>query len=194
MSESKAKAKRKTEHRQLIEDLEQQLDAATKAQEAKLTQSRDHLVGQLRMASTKYLTVNGYMQARSTLDSVLFGEEVPDPDGAAKMIAIELSSISAGLAKTIEETGFDDLDESILDGLLDEDFVSKTITTPGTVTRQLMIVGLLQNVGPVLDDFVQFRSSTDEAIQKIKDELAAQMDTEKEQASGTNVVQIGAGA
>jgi len=153
-------------------DLEIQLDAANKARGDKLTQSVEFLKSQLEIAEKKYLTVNGYMQARSTYEQALFGEEGFEAELPAKanLQARGMASIVKGLAKKLDKTHVDDLDESFLDGLLIEDFalVERTIDE---VVQQLLVINLLQNIGPAIDDIVSFRVSTDEGIAVLQTEL-----------------------
>lgn len=155
------------------EDLESQLEAATKEQGNKLTQSKEHLLGQLRMASEKYLTVNGYMQVRSTIEQAAFGDQEGADDRAAeaRMIAREMSELAGLLAEQLEKVDVMSLDDSFLDGHLDSNFVAVDQSVR-EVTRQLLVVNLLQNVGPAIDEIVNFRNGTTEGIAKLSEELA----------------------
>lgn len=163
--------KNSTKKAQLIDDLRTQLEAATQAQSDKLAGSKKHLIAQLEMASRKYLTVNGYMQARSTLEQVLFGKVTEnDPDDVARDLAQELSRMADEIAQRVEAIDVMDLDEAVLDGYLIEDFVTRPCA-PIAVARQLLVVNLLQNIGPVIDDIIQFRTSTNEAVDRIQEEI-----------------------
>ena len=172
-SGKKSKTLRKEEEAELRADLEAQLQAAMDQQAEKLDQSKAHLVAQLRMAHEKYLTVNGYMQARSTYDQAAFGVEQPyDADKESRQIAAEMSMFAAELADAIEATDVLELDEEVLDGYLDKGFVKKDLPFNHTVT-QLLIVNLLQNIGPSIDDIVSFREGSAAGIAKLEEELDA---------------------
>jgi hypothetical protein len=156
----------------LIEDLGVQLEAAKKAQLDKLEKSKAHLVMQLETASEKYLTVNGYMQARTTIDQCAFGEDTNDSDAVACLVAREMSELAGMLAENIEATDVFNLGTTIIDGHLVTNFVDYTPIQLINVVRQLLVVNLLQNAGPVLDDILSFRESTSEQIALVEAELA----------------------
>ena len=152
-------------------DLERQLEAAVSERESKLAQSKDHLASMLRVAGEKYHTVNGFMQVRSTLEQVLFGEEsVEDASLVSRELAMEMSALATSLADKLDEMGGDDVDESFIDGLMDAGFVFAS-HTPAETAKQVLIVNLLQNVGPSIDDIVGYRTRADAEITKISEEL-----------------------
>lgn len=156
----------------MVKDLQTQLDAAKKAQLDKLEKSKAHLIAQLDMAAEKYLTVNGYMQARSTIDQAAFGRDVDDPDTLARQIAREMSELACLISTKIDKVDVFNLGENLIDGYLQRDFVG--LASPGIsdVVYQLLVANLLQNVGPVLDDILSFRESTSEQIKIVEDEIA----------------------
>jgi hypothetical protein len=155
-------------------DLRVQIEAAKKARADKLAQSKSHLVDQLAMVSRKYKTVNGYMQSRQTI------AEIADDlayDKAAKIaldLAQYMSKAAGELSAAIESTDLSDISEAMLDGLLDEAFIDRQDDTvdPVEVATQLLVAALLQNVGPSIDDIVDFRDSTDSDIAKMEEMLA----------------------
>jgi L-lactate utilization protein LutC len=154
------------------DDLTVQLAAARKAQADKLEQSRLHLANQLDVTSLKYLTVNGYMQARTTISEAMFDdEEVTGTDELARHLAHEMSELVCLISTELEQTKTADLDGSILEKYLDKTFVNAAHSLAETV-QQLLVVHLLQNLGPALTDIVAFRISTDEAIASLEAEFA----------------------
>lgn len=172
---NKVKKPQAVDSKAIIEDMELQLEAAKKAQLEKMEKSRDHLVAQLEMASKKYLTVNGFMQARSTIDQASFGGEsvFGDFNDQARDQAKAMSKLAGDLAASVAEMPIDAIDEAVLDGYLDETFVDfpQSLTS---ITWQMLVVGLLQNVGPVIDDMVTFREATQHEIDKLTEELKQQ--------------------
>lgn len=170
MSQSQSKAVRKKEKQALIEDLQTQLGAATVAQLEKLNQTKEHLVIMLRGVQEKYLTVNGYMQAMTTMEQAAFGQDIGGMETAACDIAHEISVIAGGLANKVEAADVMTIDESILDGYMVENFISTSFTLEGIV-HQLLVIQLLQNAGPAIDDIVAFRAGTNEGIEKLNEEL-----------------------
>jgi hypothetical protein len=154
-------------------DLEMQLEQGKKVREEKLEQSKAHLQRQLEVTAEKYLTVNGYLQARTVLEQVAFGldDSMDDFSGMACGLARAMSSLASTLSSKLSEISVEDLDDTFLEGLLDKNFVSDV--KPLTVTtEQLLVVELLQNIGPVIEGIVGFRESTDHGLAAIVDELA----------------------
>lgn len=172
---NKVKKPQAVDNKAIIEDMEVQLEATKKAQLEKMEKSRDHLVAQLEMASKKYLTVNGFMQARSTIDQVSFGDEsgFGDFNDQARDHAKAMSKLAGDLAASVAEMPIDAIDEAVLDGYLDETFVDfpQSLTS---IAWQMLVVSLLQNVGPVIDDMVTFREATQHEIDKLTEELKQQ--------------------
>lgn len=169
---AEARKQEKAQKAALKEDLAMQLEAARKAQLEKLTQSKTHLIAQLEMASKKYLTVNGYMQARSTMDQAVFGdrEAFDEFGGESALLAQAISDIAEEIAEVVKVTDVLMLDEHILDGYLTEQFVTTQFDLYDVV-HQLLVANLLQNVGPVIDDIVQFRAATNDGIANIEAEI-----------------------
>lgn len=157
----------------LAEDTKAQLEASTKAQGEKLTQSMEHLKGQLTVAAEKYRTVNGYMQARSTIHQAIFGEKFFTTDGEAinfndlaREIALEMSDLAATMAEELERIDVMDLNEHFLESNVDFEFVLEHQSI-ADIVRQLLVVNLLQNVGPSVDDIINFRDMTNAEIAKL---------------------------
>lgn len=165
----------KVEANAVKDELVQQLELGEKARQEKLEQSMAHLQSQLVIARDKYLTVNGYMQARTTLDQVPVGlnDVVDDFAATASELAAQMSAIAGRLAEDLIGMDVNDLDETFMDGLLITDFVQGDFTLEDVV-EQLLIVNLLQNIGPVIEGFVQFRESTDQGLATIKAAIAEQ--------------------
>jgi hypothetical protein len=161
----------------LKSDLEVQLAAAKTARGDKLTQSKAHLQHQLEVAAEKYLTVNGFMQARSILEQITFGD--PNTDGKddfpkiASRLAFSMSSLASDLSSRLSEISVEDLDDTFLEGLLDKNFVSD-VRPLVVIAEQLLIVNLLQNIGPSIDDIVTWRQGADHGLAQIVAALAEQ--------------------
>jgi hypothetical protein len=154
------------EEQRMRKDLQAQLDAAVPARNEKLQQAVDHLRNQLEMTSKKYLTVNGYMQARTTLEEVLFGEEGFEYVDECRWLAQRMSDLAKELLVELDATTLDTIDESLIESRYSADFVTEEFT-PIAATEQLLIMNILQNLGPVLDDIVQARAAMDHEIEKL---------------------------
>lgn len=153
-------------------DIVVQIEAAKKAREDKLAQSLAYLTSQLGVARDKYLTVNGFMQARTTLDQAAFGKDIDGAYGLARDLAIDMSNLAGELTHKLDQLTADDLDESFLDGLLIANFIAPVEErSVDAIAFQLLVVNLLQNVGPSIDDIVSFRESTDHGIAQLEEAL-----------------------
>jgi hypothetical protein len=171
MTKSQA-AQKRLEENAIKADLNKQLEIGREEREKKLFQSMTQLGRQLQTASEKYLTVNGFMQARTTYEQVLFGTPADlGTDDVCRDIARRMSELAGQLAQNLKGIKADDISESFLDGLLDKQFVLGTNHSPADVTLQLLKVNLLQNVGPAIDEIVQFREGVDAGIATILAEL-----------------------
>ena len=161
----------------LLKDLEDQLAAAKAAQADKLVGSKSHLQNQLDLVSDKYLTVNGYMQALEMLKAAApdgkLTEVLPNFADVALLLASELSELAASLRRKLVEADVMTLDDSIVMDVLDSEFAKRRDVTVTQVARELLVVNLLQNIGPSLVEIIQFRESTEEEIRKLKAEIAA---------------------
>lgn len=163
-----------------IDELKHSLDLAIADQENKLEKSRGHLVDQIIMAARKYKTVNGLMQARTVLNDVMFGEPLSLRLTAggealyddARTIAKEMYNRAMALASAIENTDVADFTEGMLDKYYIEDFVSNEDNTFFDIALELLTVNLLQNVGPAVDDIMNFHDSTSEDIERMKEKIA----------------------
>ena len=165
----------------VADELEKQLEVAKKEQSAKLGQSREHLIAQLRMAAEKYGTVNGYMQARMAIEEASFGDVPTAANELAAELAGDMAGVALTLADQIEQANMMELGTDILDEYLDKDFIHRPIRQV-EVARHILVVNLLQNAGGPLDDFANFRDGTDAEINRIGEELAAQRALEEDLA------------
>lgn len=166
----------------IVADLEAQLVAATAEQEKRLAQSKEHLLRNLEVAAEKYLTVNGYMQVRTTIDVAMFGQTVHEDvnlNALARFLAAEMSAKITEVAERIKNTDVMEISDDTVGYLLDKSFVYGEPTL-NDVVMQLLTVQLLQNMGDSIDDIVQFRGGTQEGIELINEEIAKHAEATKE--------------
>lgn len=153
----------KAEQRAMKLDLEKQLEVGTKNRTANLEQRMEFLKAEINMVGEKYLTVNGFMQCMTTIREVLFGDtDMLAAEGTradARRLAMKMSALAKSLGARLEDEDVDTIDASFLDGLLDENFVSDEHST-FEIADQLLIIQLLQNIGPSIDDLVEFREGS----------------------------------
>ena len=185
MSQKKARAERTEESKlslvqdldtanRTLEDLEAQLEAATEQRTKKLEGDREYLYNNIMMVSKKYLTAEGYMDARNTFESLIFGERLPDHESTAQAICCDIaqnvSEIARTLAASIDSAEIDDLTLDILDSLTTKDFVTTTFSRVD-VCHELILANLARNVESALEGLIEFRDRSDEAITKIIDAM-----------------------
>lgn len=169
MAKRKAKVTQMKPANSIVEDLQTQLDAANKARDERLDKLKEHVVSTMKTVSDKYRTVNGFMQARSTIDQVTFGDDTSVPmvwNKAALEMAADISRVAGEMAAKVEATHVDDITGDMFDDYMEADFIEKEFTV-SSAANQLLVLSLLQNIGPSLEDIVTFRESTKEEIYKL---------------------------
>ena len=157
-----------------ISDLETQIEAAIKAREDKLNLDLEYLHDNIMIVSDKYLTVDGYMDARNTFEALIFGERLEDHESVTQEICIdvarEVSNIATDLAATIHEVGIEKLDSSVLKGITSKNFLDSGFGRKD-VCRELLLSNLMRNVEPAIDSIVEFRTQTNEALETLNKAL-----------------------
>lgn len=174
-----------------IADLKNQIASAKEQQAKKLEQSTAYLVQQCKSAAEKYGTVNGYMQCRSFVVECLFDghtdltvdEDWVDEralylaDKAKKYLEFLADEFDGAEVQYMEDVLESD---TYIEGFsfgLDRSFVQDSLSLQAWAVRviaadQMLVCSILQNIGPSVDDIVQFKHATDEEIAKLKAQLA----------------------
>lgn len=156
-------------------DLEKQLESAKKAYDAKMEGAHSHFVAQCNVASEKYLTVNGIMQAVHTYRDVT-GETVLTDDMYEKAVSVARSA--AILIDNIVHDFLQEEDpsnyERVMDNRIAPDFAAENQELDAVeIVLELVYCQILQNLGPALDDMKQFHEAAQEEIAKLEAELKA---------------------
>lgn len=158
-------------------DLEKQLASAKEQYEAKMKGAKDHFIAQCETTSEKYLTVNGIMQVMHTMREVI-GVQDMDALYYADVCeaAVCMSETASIIVKRFKETEIEDYG-TFLDSYLNYDFANMEFGSMrervNEITEQLLVCQLLQNIGPALDDMLQFHEAAQAEIAKLEDELKA---------------------
>lgn len=143
------------------------------AADEKVANARVHLCETLSITAEKYLTANGVMAALDTLRQVIGSND--DTDFTAQLeIATEVAKAMSQATLTMMERA-DTIDVEDFDKLCEEFYTADFTTelpTAQTMTQELMLLQLCQNVGPSAQDILDFRSSSEEEILKATDKLA----------------------
>lgn len=156
-------------------DLEKQLESAKTAYDAKMEGAHNHFVAQCNVASEKYLTVNGIMQAVHIYRDVT-GETVLTDDMYEKAVSVARSATIL-----IDNIMYDFLQEEdpsnyerVMDNRIAPDFAAENQKLDAVeIVLELVYCQILQNLGPALDDMKQFHEAAQEEIAKLEAELKA---------------------
>ena len=177
VSEKRTKQDRKlqlvTEQADAMELAKEQAKAIAKMYEdrdRKAMGGREHLVSQLEVTSDKYRTANGVMAALQTVRDVLgdttdYVEEI----SIAKTAATRMAGIAQDMAKKAGGLDPEDMGK-LCDGFYNPAF-SEGSGSALEMIDELMSLQLCQNVGPSAQDVSDFCRTTDEEIEKAREEL-----------------------
>ena len=166
------------------EDIANQLKIMREATDKKMDQAIEHFTGQCEVASEKYLSVNGLLQARSSLIAAFGGtySDLLNTMSEAKVWEAA-SDIALQASKTIlqirdEFVSICDNENykllpDMLDEYMDKDFVNKEdrYFSVYKVARELTVCSILANLQPNLEDMWEFYSHAQSEMNKLHDEL-----------------------
>lgn len=166
------------------EDIANQLKIMREATDKKMDQAIMHFTDQCEVASEKYLSVNGLLQAKSSLITALGGtySDLLNTMSEAK-IWEAASDIALQASKTIlqirdEFVSICDNENykllpDMLDEYMDKDFVNKEnrYFPVYKVARELTVCSILANLQPNLEDMWEFYSHAQSEMNKLHDEL-----------------------
>jgi len=154
----------------------EQAEAIAKMEEDatfKAINAKERLVSQLDVMSQKYRTANGVMSAldteRDVLGQVKAGENMYSEIQMAQRIAKSMSIAAAKMKNLAAGTDPEKMD-TICEKMYKADMTADAVG-PEELAKQLMILQLCQNVGPVAQDIVDFCATTDEEIDKARESL-----------------------
>lgn len=157
----------KTEKRAIAKDIDNQLKAMKAAADEKLASAKEQLVHNLEMTAEKYRTVNGFMMVHETLGSVASKDEIVPNWRTCQHLADFMSEMVLTLASVIKDTDVTEITGELVDHLHDADFIDREKFTVTEIVRQLLIVNLQQNIGPAVEDIVQFREETARGMESL---------------------------
>jgi hypothetical protein len=172
MSQKKNKVVNINEKKLIKKDLETQIEAAVKSREDKIAFARESFLGQAKVAGDKYKTINGYLECR---DAIVMVAGTPDLAPAQwHNEALSLASIMSQKLYDICDkfeatTGTEGLAD-VIDGLFDYNYIDNNPSVQWGA-EQFLTARLLQNLGDVIDDLIQFADASQAAIEETKAEL-----------------------
>lgn len=142
------------------------------AAEEKIKNARTQLVNQLEITAQKYLTANGMMAAIETIRQVIGNADVSfeTQTAWAKEIMHVLSDSAASMMVKAESLAVEDFGQ-ICEDYYEEDFTAGEDIIAYDLACELMELQLCQNVGPAAQDIIDFKTSSDEEIEKAQAKL-----------------------
>ena len=166
------------------EDIANQLKIMIEATDKKMDQAIMHFTDQCEVASEKYLSVNGLLQAKSSLITALGGtySDLLNTMSEAKVweaasdIALQASKTILQIRDkfvSICDNGNYELLSDMLDEYMDKDFVNnkERYCSAYEVARELTVCSILANLQPNLEDMWEFYSHAQSEMNKLHDEL-----------------------
>lgn len=142
------------------------------AAEEKIENARIHLVDTLEVTAQKYLTANGMMAAIETIRQVIGNADVSFETQTtwAKDIMRALSDSAASMMEKAKVLAVENFDQ-ICEDYYEEDFSAREDIIAYDLACELMELQLCQNVGPAAQDIIDFKTTSDEEIEKAQDKL-----------------------
>lgn len=142
------------------------------AAEEKIENARIHLVDTLEVTAQKYLTANGMMAAIETIRQVIGNADVSFETQTtwAKDIMRALSDSAASMMEKAKVLAVENFDQ-ICEDYYEEDFSAREDIIVYDLACELMELQLCQNVGPAAQDIIDFKTTSDEEIEKAQAKL-----------------------
>lgn len=142
------------------------------AAEEKIENARIHLVDTLEVTAQKYLTANGMMAAIETIRQVIGNADVSFETQTtwAKDIMRALSDSAASMMEKAKVLAVENFDQ-ICEDYYEEDFSARENIIAYDLACELMELQLCQNVGPAAQDIIDFKTTSDEEIEKAQAKL-----------------------
>lgn len=142
------------------------------AAEEKIENARIHLVDTLEVTAQKYLTANGMMAAIETIRQVIGNADVSFETQTtwAKDIMRALSDSAASMMEKAKVLAVENFDQ-ICEDYYEEDFSAREDIIAYDLACELMELQLCQNVGPAAQDIIDFKTTSDEEIEKAQAKL-----------------------
>jgi len=176
MSQKNAKQDRKAQRVAEVKELKEQIEAGTKERAARLEQSKQFVVDDLKRTAEEFGTVLGYQEAAKTFDEVLYLTEGMSTEGLIRNsldLAAKVKHKAEDLAETVSNASIDELNVSIVDGLIDYTFTEQALDSIDALeaAEALVMLKLVRIVQEGVGKHVEFRESTDEAIKQMEASL-----------------------
>lgn len=161
-----------------IAELSNQVADMQEKQTEKIADAIKHLSEELAVTATKYATATGIMAAMEA-GQMLWdeGSKMADRVYVCKVAAQKMISVCKDMSEKAAKTSVDEL-ETFLDQFYDSQFVNtEEPTSLGALLEELMVLSLCRQVGPSIQDILDFESKSDEQIE----ETAKQIDELKKE-------------
>lgn len=161
-----------------IAELSNQVAEMQEKQGEKITDAIKHLSEELAVTANKYATATGIMAAMEA-GQMLWDQDSKFADRAycCKVAAQKMIGVCKDMSKKAAEAKLEDLD-TFLDSFYDDQFVNnENPVSLQEMLDELMVLSLCRQVGPSIQDILDFEAKSDEQIE----ELCKQVDELKKE-------------
>lgn len=169
------------EKAEAIKSLEEELAAMDKARIAKVESGIESFIAQTKVASDRYLTINGYLQARDAIRAISWKElSETTVHTDALSLAEDMSELLVGILNKFQQQYGEDK-EKFLENLNtfltannwhDPQFVKNHVTdSVYEYAREFLVCQALSNMAGLLDEIYCFNNGAIESAGKIDEKL-----------------------
>ena len=157
---------READDQTIIDELEEKIDKMIDDREAKCASAKEHLVESLKITADKYRTATGVMEALRVIRMVEDGssgiQHIKDDINQARSLAMDMAKTAEDMAEVANALKYEKMD-ALCEDFYEADFAEHDIT-PRELMEELMCIDLCRNVGPAVEDIVEFYKSTNKEI------------------------------
>ena len=170
MGQKKVKEFKRKETASAVEELKAELERMTIKRDEALKAYRDQLIEDCVLTSSKWLTVSGFMMAKSALQDVLTADEANSPSSRddAMAIAESLSIFASQLAEIFSEA--EEVTIDYLDYHYDPEFVLGTHDAM-SIALELLKVELIRSIKQVIEKMESEKAGMNHDIDNTREKL-----------------------
>lgn len=165
-----------------IAELSNQAADMQEKQGEKIADAIEHLSAELAVTSTKYATATGILAAMEA-GQMLWDQDSKYDDRVycSKTAAQKMIGVCMDMSEKAAKAKIEDLD-GLLDSFYDNQFVNnESPISLQEMLNELMVLSLCRQVGPSIQDIIDFKAKSDEQIEELckqVDELKAELTEE----------------
>lgn len=149
-----------------------QIQSMIEKRDEKCEHAKESLVNAIMVASDKYRTANGVLQALNALHEIWRDDDVIgvyEQFSMAKGFAMQMSADLQKLKKRADSLGWAELDK-LCDEFYDQEFASEE-NSLNDLVMQMLHLNVCQNFGPNASDITEFLNAANDDIAHLEEEL-----------------------